>query len=371
MSTPFIIAAVIASLIAIVAMFLLFVRLRQVPALAPSTQISKTKISIVIPARNEEQNLETLLPSLIEQSLAAHEIIVVDDQSSDQTANIAAKFGCRVIRSGDLPDGWFGKPWACQQGADAAKGDVLFFLDADVCLEKDALARLAWVSDHSPQAIISICPWHRTQKAYEQLSVFFNLLMVGGIGAFTLRGPHAKGIGLFGQTMWISRSLYRTIDGHHSVKKTILENLHLARDLEQRGIERLCFIGKNCISMRMFPGGLGELISSWSKGFSSGASLTSPLAMSLSIFWMAGLMALSMITLMLPLSGGGAYAWALGSYLVVASALFFLFRKIGHFAWWNALFFPLSLFFYQGLFAHALIRKSRGGTTQWKGRHVA
>jgi 4,4'-diaponeurosporenoate glycosyltransferase len=276
-----------------------------------------------------------------------------------------------VIRSKELPQGWFGKPWACQQGADAAEGDILFFLDADVELSPTALTRLASCSELTPEAVISICPWHRIEKSYEELSVFFNLLMVGGIGAFTYQGDRAKGIGLFGQTLWIPKKLYHEIGGHSSVKKTVLENLHLAGDLERRGIDRLCFIGKDCISMRMFPGGFNELLSSWSKGFSSGADLTSALAMTLSILWLTGLMALSMITLMLPLAGQDSLMWVLASYLVAASALMILFRKVGRFSLWNGLLFPISLFFYQGLFAWALIRKRRGGTTQWKGRDVA
>jgi 4,4'-diaponeurosporenoate glycosyltransferase len=371
LSAAFIVAAVIASFLAITAMCLLFCRLRQLPDIVPTTESSATRISIIIPARDEEKNLQVLLPSIVKQSFAAHQVIVVDDQSDDRTAAIAESHDCRVIRSKDLPEGWFGKPWACQQGADIAEGEILFFLDADVCLEPDTLARLAACSQKSPEAVISICPWHRIEKPYEELSVFFNLLMTGGIGAFTYNGDAANGIGLFGQTLWIPRRLYQKVGGHESVKKTVLENFHLAGDLERRGIKRLCFIGKGSISMRMFPGGISELLASWSKGFSSGANLTSSLAMTLSILWLVGLMALSMIVLMLPLAEKEAVPWVITSYLVVALSLIVLFRKIGRFAWWNALFFPISLFFYQGLFAHALMRKRRGGTTQWKGRNVA
>lgn len=349
-------------------MCLLFCRLRQLPDLSPS---SRAKISVIIPARNEQDNLKVLLPSIKKQSFAAQEVIVVDDQSQDQTAAIAEAHDYKVIRSKDLPEGWFGKPWACQQGANAAAGEILLFLDADVQLEPDTLARFAACAESSPDAVISICPWHRIEKVYEELSVFFNLLMTGGIGAFTYKGDKAAGIGLFGQTLWISKRLYQKIGGHESVKKTVLENFHLAGDLERRGIERLCFVGKGSISMRMFPGGINELFSSWAKGFSSGANLTSALAMTLSILWLIGLMALSIIILMLPLAEKEAIPWIISSYLVVAALLAILFRRVGSFSWWSALLFPISLFFYQGLFAHALIRKSRGGTTQWKGRDVA
>ncbi|MGB6223335.1 MAG: glycosyltransferase family 2 protein [Haloferula sp.] len=361
----------IASVLAITAMALLFCRLRKLPRLTTEIDRAAPSISIIIPARNEESNLQRLLPSINQQSLAACEVIVVDDHSEDRTAAVAESHQCRVIRGKDLPDGWFGKPWACQQGAEAATGELLFFLDADVELQPSALARLAATASASPSAVISVCPWHRIESPYEELSVFFNLLMVGGIGAFTYRADQAKGIGLFGQTLLIPRKLYHDIGGHESVKKTVLENLHLAGELEKRGIERLCYLGKGSISMRMFPEGFGELTASWKKGFSSGAGLTSTFAMTLCILWLIGLMALAMIALMLPLGGPAAIPWVLGCYLAVAITLIILFRQVGRFSCWSALLFPIPLFFYQGLFASALIHKKKGGTTQWKGRDVA
>lgn len=366
MTTAFIIAAAVSAFIAIAAMALLFFRLRKLP----NDASNKSSVSVIIPARNEEKNLALLLPSIRNQTLAPLEIIVVDDQSSDATAAIAEAHDCRVIRSADLPPGWYGKPWACQQGAEAARGDQLFFLDADVVLKPNVLTRLTAHANSHPDAVISICPWHRTEKPYEQLSVFFNLLMVGGIGAFTIKGDQAPGIGLFGQTMWISKSIYQRIGGHKSVRGTILENLHLAGALERLGIPRHCFIGKDSITMRMFPEGFHELTSSWTKGFSSGASLTSPFAMTLAAFWLSGLMAISIILFLLPLAGTQAHLPVIGCYLLVAAALWILFQKIGRFTLLNALFFPIALFFYQGLFAFAIFRKRRGGTIQWKGRHV-
>jgi 4,4'-diaponeurosporenoate glycosyltransferase len=367
LTTAFIIAAAVSAFIAIAAMALLFFRLRKLPIDASN----KSSVSIIIPARNEERNLALLLPSLRDQTVEPLEIIVVDDQSSDATAAIAEAHHCRVVRSADLPPGWYGKPWACQQGAAVALGDQLFFLDADVVLERSTLARLTAHSNSHPNAVISICPWHRTEKPYEQLSVFFNLLMVGGIGAFTIKGDQAAGIGLFGQTMWIPKSIYQQIGGHESVRKTILENLHLAGALERLGIPRHCFIGKGSITMRMFPEGFRELSSSWTKGFSSGASLTSPFAMTLAAIWLSGLMAISIILFLLPLAETPAHLPVIGCYLLVAAALWFLFQKIGRFTLLNALLFPIALFFYQSLFALAIIRKRRGTTTQWKGRHVA
>jgi 4,4'-diaponeurosporenoate glycosyltransferase len=88
------------------------------------------KISIIIPARNEERNLSRLVRSLKAQTLKAHETIVVDDHSEGLTAEAGRMAGCIVLSSKDLPEGWTGKPWACWQGAQKATGDSFLFLDA-------------------------------------------------------------------------------------------------------------------------------------------------------------------------------------------------------------------------------------------------
>src|SRR4051794_5311204 len=103
-------------------------------------------VSIVVPARNEERNLPRLLPSLLGQRYPRYEVIVVDDQSEDATPGILTEWAgrdpkLRVIRGGELPEGWKGKPFAMHQGALAATGEWLLFTDAD--------------TDHAPLALSS------------------------------------------------------------------------------------------------------------------------------------------------------------------------------------------------------------------------
>lgn len=97
-------------------------------------------ISVIVPARNEERNLPALLYSLAAQPQPAAEVIVVDDQSRDQTAAIAAAAGAKVVASPGPPAGWTGKNHACHLGAEAAAQPWLLFLDADTCLVPGALA---------------------------------------------------------------------------------------------------------------------------------------------------------------------------------------------------------------------------------------
>ena len=128
--------------------FLLLGRLRRCSAARAAGFAS---VSVIIPARNEEHNLPTLLRSLASQPAKPREIIVVDDGSTDRTAEIARQLGATVIASQPLPDGWRGKTWACHQGAQAATGELLLFLDADTWFEPDGLARI--LAGYTPAAL--------------------------------------------------------------------------------------------------------------------------------------------------------------------------------------------------------------------------
>ena len=118
------------------------------------------ELSIIIPARNEEQNLPTLLSSIAEQSIRPREIIVVDDASTDHTAQIAQQHGARVISSQMLPDGWRGKTWACHQGAQAATGKLLLFLDADTWFEPEGLSYVIAEFKQAGSGVLSLAPHH-------------------------------------------------------------------------------------------------------------------------------------------------------------------------------------------------------------------
>ena len=138
-----------------------------------------TQISVIVPARNEERTLPLLLRSLARD--VHTDVIVVDDHSSDATAKLARDHGARVVSAFALPEGWTGKTWACVQGAAAAKGGTLLFLDADTWLAPRGLERMA-AAAADDRVAISLLPFHITNKPYEELSLFFHLLMAFGAG---------------------------------------------------------------------------------------------------------------------------------------------------------------------------------------------
>ena len=114
-------------------------------------------LSIIIPARNEENNIPNLLKSLQSQIKDSDEIIVVDDHSNDNTAAAAVEEGAKVIKSKEMPWGWTGKTWACYQGAQSATNTLLIFLDADTTIENGGLESISGCYS-ALQGVLSIQP---------------------------------------------------------------------------------------------------------------------------------------------------------------------------------------------------------------------
>ena len=317
-------------------------------------------VSVVIPARNEEATLPVLLAFLSQGSGRLREVIVVDDSSTDRTADVAREFGATILASGPLPEGWRGKTWACHQGAQAASGRVLLFLDADTWLEPGGLAKIL-ATYASGGGVLSIGPYHAVQKPYEQLCAFFNLVMHVGMGAFTVFGK-ALPCGLFGQMLMLERADYLRVGGHEAVKDRVLENLALARRFRAAGVPLRCMNGRGSLAFRMYPNGFREMVEGWTKGFASGAAETAPVVTLATVMWLSGMAA----------AGFQAALWAdrLSAcvYLLFAIQLYVMFRRVGAFRWYTALFYPVPLAFYFAVFACSAA--SRGKRVQWKGREI-
>jgi len=316
-----------------------------------ASQGDRPEVSVIIPARNEAHNLPRLLSSLTNQRDRPLEIIVVDDDSTDATAEVARQHGAHVITPGPLPNGWRGKPWACHQGARQAAGDVFCFLDADTWLaDEDAMGRLAGAAG---DGVFSLCPWHEVRRPYEMLSLFFNLNMVLGTA------PD----GLFGQVLWIHRDAYAKTGGHERVAGRVLENHALAAHCRENGIPLASSAGRGIVSFRMYPDGPRGLIEGWSKGFAAGAGATPGGVMALIVIWLTVLM-VAFVSLML--RPAGPWSWA--AYAGAAFSVWIFARRVGSFPWWVALLYPAPLVFFFGLFARA--KRVSGKSVTWKGREI-
>ncbi|MBJ7471702.1 MAG: glycosyltransferase [Solirubrobacteraceae bacterium] len=135
---------------------------RRPPLAAPGPAAPLPQISVVVPARDEELRIAGVLAPLVGAPGVA-EVIVVDDRSSDATADVARAHGARVVEGAELPFGWIGKTWALQQGLVAARGEVVVFLDADVQPDPSLPAAVTVLMQESGADLVSaqlrfICP---------------------------------------------------------------------------------------------------------------------------------------------------------------------------------------------------------------------
>ncbi len=333
------------------------------------------QLSIIIPARNEEHNLPRLLRSISAQSVKPREVIVVDGGSTDRTAKIARQHGAKVISSQPLPDGWRGKTWACHQGAQAATGELLMFLDADTWFEPDGLARVlagyvvkpSSCPEHQHRlkpelqtesglalcSAFSVGPFHVVRKLYEDLSLFFNVSMVAG----------TVPDGLFGQMLLVDRESYRRVGGHEAVKDRTLENSFLAQQFRAAGIPTRSVTGRGVFLFRMYPNGLRELVEGWTKGFAAGAAQTSHGALLLVVAWMIGLV-------LAPIGWavtGNHVAWG-PVYFLCAAQVGWIARQIGAFSWFSAALYPVPLVFFFAVFTRSATLSGKRVT--WKGREI-
>ena len=342
-----------------------FLLLWRIPTCSTAPASAAVRVSVIIPARNEESNIPRLLQSIAVSASHLIEVLVVDDGSIDRTAHFAHEAGATVICSHPLPAGWTGKAWACYQGAQQASGDLLLFLDADTYFATGGLERLVarWQVEGDSGLSISLLPYHRMHAAYEQLSLLFCLLMAAGAGGFGVFGRTR----LFGQSLLIPRATYFAVGGHSAVRGCVLENLNLAGLLHHGGYRMLCLSGRNTLRMRMFPDGFRQMSDSWTKAFVHGASASGGFVLACSAVWIASLW-IAATFLIIP-SPWAHNAFAL-AYLLFGLQLFWFARQLGNYRLAVCLLYPLPLAYYCIIFARSALRRVAGQKTVWRGREV-
>ena len=342
-----------------------FLLIWRVPQCARAGASGKVNLSIIIPARNEEQSLPVLLKSIAASATWPPEIIVVDDGSTDRTAAIAREFGARVVASAPRPQGWTGKCWACVQGAQQAVGDVFLFLDADTYFVVGGLDRMiaCWLRLQDRSAVISLLPYHAMNAPYEQLSLFFNVLMASGAGGF---GAFSRPR-LFGQSLLIASETYFAAGGHAAVRGIVLENLRFAGILRDAGVRLLCLGGRGTLHTRMFPEGFRQMSESWAKAFIQGAADSGGVILCASILWISALWSTALM--LVTAHPAGQLGLAIVFALFCLQLAYFA-RQFGNYDLLGCLFYPVPLAYYCATFGRSAFRRALGRKTLWRGREV-
>ena len=357
----------------IIILFLTFFLFYKTKTLYLSEKHSQQKISVIIPARNEGNNLPALLESLKKQDIQPFEIIVVDDNSSDKTFDIAKSFGVNVISIKNRPEGWLGKNYACYTGAKIATGEILLFLDADLILKPTAIRKLTCT--YKNNTVLSVQPYHFMERTYEQMSMFFNAIAVAAVGV--CYPGKDKSIGLFGPVIMIDRNQYFDFGGHEIVKNEVIEDYMLGEKLRKLGIECNLYLGYDSISYRMYNGGFKQLIWGWSKNFSSGALNTPLLYFLMTFAWVAAYYSISISffsKLVTIISSGIPDIISIGYillYFVYGIILFIKLRKIGNFNLVFCVLFFIPLLVFSFVFLFSMILKFVIRKVKWKDRWIS
>ncbi len=332
------------------------------------TDWSQYKLSVIIPARNEEETIRLLLQDLMAQKTTIHEIICVDDASTDKTLEVATSFGVRTISIKDKPKDWTGKSWACQKGAMVATGDMLLFLDADVRLSPNAISTLL-DRYHENKCVISVQPYHHTEKYYEQFSFFFNLIQIAGNGISVWGKP--KNMGLYGPVILIDQKTYLAIDRHSAAKTSVVDDVVLGEKLKQMGFPFKLFLGSKDISFRMYGDDFKSLYQGWIKNYATGALKSDPFIFCLVFLWVTSCLSSSIFFVQsLTTFNMGLILLATCFCFLWLVELFRLSSAIGRFKKTTVIFYPVYLVFFVLIFSISLLKKIFKVDVVWKDRKI-
>ncbi len=222
-------------------------------------------LSILIPARNEEKNIEKILQNLVELSdLEAinFEIIVLNDHSTDNTAQIITQFTAqnskiKLVNGSPLPEGWLGKNWACHQLAEVGKGNFYLFLDADVQLSNGAISNSIARMHTYKLDLLSLFPQQQMHSFGEQQIVplmhylLLNLLPLRLVRTSTLPSLSAAN----GQFMLFNASIYRQYLFHKKVKNNVLDDVNIMRFAKESKLKTEVLLGNHQVFCRMYTSG--------------------------------------------------------------------------------------------------------------------
>ena len=345
-------------------------------------------VSVIVPARNEEACLGECLRSLQEQAGINYEIIVVNDNSTDRTREVArSKGGVKVIDAPPLPPGWTGKCHAAHCGAQIAVGEWLLFTDADTIHRHRSLRHAVQEAEDYAVDMLSYSPKQEVHGIWERalMPVIFAELRKQ-YPPSEVRRADSPIAAANGQYLLIKREAYDAIGGHEAVRNSLLEDVEIARRLKQARRPIRFRYGRDALRTRMYRS-FPQMWEGWTKNLallfpSPGklaavraleflASFVGLLTFAFGMLWQLGLLERAGLAPMLP----GATVLPIPFWIAIAGALvsfpvtfnfFYRIRK-AHFGWVNTIISPAGLPIFVLLLLNSRLHYKRNEVT-WKGR---
>jgi len=228
-------------------------------------------ISVLIPARNEQDNIKRCINSLLKQDYSNLEILVMDDNSTDLTVAIVEKIAekdnrVKLYHGKPLARGWLGKSYACQQLSEYANGDYLVFIDADTLHFPTSISSsVACLLEYRVDAL-SVFAKQIMVTIHERMMIPFGNFMIMGFMPLALirKTKSALFSTAIGQFMLFKKDVYKAIGGHESVKGEILEDVIISKQVKRCGFKFMIFDGRSNVYCRMYHN-FKEVVRGYSK----------------------------------------------------------------------------------------------------------
>jgi cellulose synthase/poly-beta-1,6-N-acetylglucosamine synthase-like glycosyltransferase len=346
---------------------------------------SLPRISVIIAAKDEEDNIERAVRSMLKQDYPNFELIVVNDRSEDRTAEIlediqteTADGRLQIVHVTDLEEGWFGKNNAMREGMARASGEWLCFSDADCHQESDRAISVAMQHALETETdFLSVLPRLETQSLWEQIVQ----PVCGGIMVFwfhprRVNNPDHRAAYANGAFMLMTRNCYDTIGGHHEVRTEVNEDIHMARLAKERGQRLRVAQNEDLYTVRMYSN-FGQIWRGWSRIFYGCFGTFRRLAISLTTltltntFPYASLLIGMVVLLSTGLSSAGsAWTWvtvaALAAVVMQQTVIVRYYRLSKANPWWAPTFIVGALLV-SGMLINAMTKLGGKTSTTWRG----
>jgi cellulose synthase/poly-beta-1,6-N-acetylglucosamine synthase-like glycosyltransferase len=287
---------------------------------------SHPRVSIIVPARNEEEDIEECLRELLSLDYDNYEVLVVDDRSTDRTGEIIERVSTtsgalgrlKVLRVTDLPPGWLGKAHAMWTAGEQATGDWLLFTDADVLFKPDVLRRaLTYAEAETADHVVVFPRMIMTHPGERMMIAFFQTLFTFGHRPWKVADPDTKdhmGVGAFNM---VRRSVYDTVGTYRALRMEVVDDMKLGKVIKNARFRQRNVFGEDLISIHWAQGAMGVV-----------DNLTKNFFAVLSFQWWRGIVSVfGLLFLNLgPFVGVGlAHGWERAPYWVALGSMFLIY----------------------------------------------
>jgi hypothetical protein len=330
--------------------------------------LANSRVSIIIAVRNEAERIGETVRRLLSQQSIAFEILVIDDRSTDETAQIVEQIASedsrvRLIRIQTLADGWLGKCHACWTGAQQATGDWLLFTDGDAHMTPQLVARAVAKAELDRADHLALFPDVLAEQFWTRVA------LVGQAQLFTLytapdninsdRSRQWIGVGAFNL---IRRNAYLSVGGHQTLKMEVVEDMKLGYLVHKHGLRQRAYSGLGDLEVD-WAQSIAEIFAATEKNWFAAVHYNLPIALGICVFvpgtWLAALLA--------PLYAGSIGWFAVAGLLSLTIPGLTLARRFG-WPWYIAPFSSVGWLVFALAGVNSVGRTLRQGGIRWRDR---